>query len=311
MSPVQSAMTPGVPRVVFLDVEDDLHQIRADVGDLREDAAGDPERRRAERLADGEADEAGPGVVAWNEQEDAEHDQQLDADEQHADAHAGTERNRVDRERASLEPGERRARVGEGVHADAEPGDAVAAGDANQAEEEDDCDLEWRKTVHEGAGHRVNVRGKPAEVDGADDADEDPQDQDELSLGDEVGFAGLVNQLRDLAHRAVHRKIAQLHEDHHPERQTEYADPQACHEQRPAVDPVEAHLAKIGQHQVGFSARRVCGRRRRRAGGCAKAEAATSDSISTATEILNAPTQHERKLSNIALLKTQIGRSGC
>ena len=47
--------------------------------------------------------------------------------------------------------------------------------------------------------------------------------------------------------------------------------------------PVEAHLAEIGQHQVRFSARRVCGRRRRR-GGCAKADAATSDSISTATD---------------------------
>ena len=53
-----------VARIVFLDVEDDLHQVGADVGDLGEDAAGDAQRRRAERLADGEADEAGPGVVA-------------------------------------------------------------------------------------------------------------------------------------------------------------------------------------------------------------------------------------------------------
>ena len=58
MSPVQSAMTPGIARVVFLDVEDDLHQVGADVGDLGEDAAGDAQRRRAERLADGEPDEA-------------------------------------------------------------------------------------------------------------------------------------------------------------------------------------------------------------------------------------------------------------
>ena len=48
----------GVTRVVFLDLEDDLHEVGADVGDLREDAAGDAERRGAERLADGEADEA-------------------------------------------------------------------------------------------------------------------------------------------------------------------------------------------------------------------------------------------------------------
>ena len=77
-----------VARVVFLDVEDDLHQVRPDVGDLGEDAAGDAQRRRAERLADGEADEARPGVVARDEQQDAQHHEQLDADEQHPDAHA-------------------------------------------------------------------------------------------------------------------------------------------------------------------------------------------------------------------------------
>ena len=47
-----------VARVVFLDLEDDLHQVGADVGDLGEDAAGDAQRGRAQRLADGEADEA-------------------------------------------------------------------------------------------------------------------------------------------------------------------------------------------------------------------------------------------------------------
>ena len=34
-----------------------------------------------------------PGVVARDEEQDAEHDEQLDADEQHADAHAGAQRN--------------------------------------------------------------------------------------------------------------------------------------------------------------------------------------------------------------------------
>ena len=63
----------GVARVVFLDVEDDLHQVGADVGDLGEDAAGDAQRRGAERLADGEADEARAGVVQRHEEEDDEH----------------------------------------------------------------------------------------------------------------------------------------------------------------------------------------------------------------------------------------------
>ena len=71
-----------------------------------------------------------------------QHQQQLDADEQHADAHAGAQRDRVDRERLAAQAGERRARVGERVDADAEPRDAVAAGDADQAEEQDDDDPE-------------------------------------------------------------------------------------------------------------------------------------------------------------------------
>ena len=76
-------------------LEDDLHQVGADVGDLGEDAAGDAQRRGAERLADGEADEAGAGEVAGDEEQDAEHDEQLDADQQHADAHAGLQRDGV------------------------------------------------------------------------------------------------------------------------------------------------------------------------------------------------------------------------
>ena len=53
----------GVARVVFRQFEDDLHQVGPDVGDLGEDAAADAQRRGAERLTDGEADEARPGQV--------------------------------------------------------------------------------------------------------------------------------------------------------------------------------------------------------------------------------------------------------
>ena len=128
----------GVARIVFLDLEDDLHQVGADVGDLGEDAAGDTQCSRAQRFADGEADEAGAGVVAGDEEQNEEHDQQLNADQHHADAHAGFERNLVDRERLAAQSGEGGARVGEGVDADAEPGHAVAAGDADQAEHQND-----------------------------------------------------------------------------------------------------------------------------------------------------------------------------
>ena len=54
----------GVAGVVFLDVEDDLHQVGADVGDLGEDSTGDAEGGGAERFTDGEAEEAGSGQIA-------------------------------------------------------------------------------------------------------------------------------------------------------------------------------------------------------------------------------------------------------
>ena len=45
------------------------------------------------------------------------------------------------------------------------------------------------------------------------DGDEDLEDREELPLRDQIGLAGLVNQLRDLAHRPVHRQVLQLVQD--------------------------------------------------------------------------------------------------
>ena len=66
----------GIAGVVFLDLEDDLHEVGADIGDLGEDAAGDAQRRGAQRFADGEADEAGARVVSGNEEKNEQHHQQ-------------------------------------------------------------------------------------------------------------------------------------------------------------------------------------------------------------------------------------------
>ncbi len=44
-----------VAGVVFFDVEDDLHEVGADVGDLGEDTARDPQGGSTQRLADGES----------------------------------------------------------------------------------------------------------------------------------------------------------------------------------------------------------------------------------------------------------------
>ncbi len=243
----------GIPRVVFLDVEDDLHQVRADVRNLGEDTAGDPQGRRAERFTDGEADEARTGVVARDEQQDAQHHEQLDADEEHADAHAGAQRDRVDRIRHALEAGERGARVGEGVDADPEPGDAVTAADPDQAEEKNDGDLDGVHVLQD------------AEVEHHDDADERFENEDELALGHQIGLAGLVNELGDLEHRAMHRQVLQLREDHHAERQPEQADEEPDHEQRPAVDALKRRLAEVRKYQVGLAAGVLLGDRHRAA----------------------------------------------
>src|SRR5262249_11442428 len=87
----------GIARVVFLDLEDDLHQVGADVGDLGEDTAGNPQRRRAQRFADREPDKAWTGVFTGDEEQNAEHDDQLHANQQHADTHPGFQGNVVNR----------------------------------------------------------------------------------------------------------------------------------------------------------------------------------------------------------------------
>jgi hypothetical protein len=238
---------PGVARVVFLDVEDDLHQVGPDVGDFREDAAGNPQRRRAERFADREADEARAGVLAGDEQQDAQHDQQLDADQQHADAHAGAQRDRVDRERHPAQARERGARVGEGIHPDAEPRDTVAAADPDEREQQDDRQrrrdrLPWNRV-------------EPPVVGRDDCRDERPEDQDEPPLGDEVGLTCLVDQLRHLAHRLMDRQVPQAGERRQAEQQPERTDQQTAEQQRAAVDPAELDHRQIGNDQVGLAAR--------------------------------------------------------
>ena len=238
----------GVAGVVLLDVEDDLHEVGADVGDLREDAARDPEGGRSQRLADGEADEARPGIVARDEEQDAEHQEQLDADQQHADRHPRLERDGVDGEGLAPQAGEGRARVGEGVDADAEPGDAVAAGDADQAEEQDDDDPA-----------RLEVQ-QETEVQDHDDPDEDLEQQDELALRDQVRLAGLVDQLGDLPHRLVHGHVLELPVDDEPEHQPQHADGEPQHEQGPATHAGHAGLAEVRNLEVRLASGRRGGR---------------------------------------------------
>ena len=58
---------------------------------------------------------------------------------------------------------------------------------------------------------RVHRLGQRAEVHRDDCADECPEQQQEATLPQQIGFARLVDQLRDFAHRSVHGEVAELH----------------------------------------------------------------------------------------------------
>src|ERR1044072_5179611 len=90
LSPVQSAITPGLRassslmlKTIFIR-SDPLSAILVKIPHAK---------RSAERFTDGESDDARPRVVARDEKQDAEHHQELDADEQHSDTHARAQRN--------------------------------------------------------------------------------------------------------------------------------------------------------------------------------------------------------------------------
>ena len=247
-----------IARVILLDVEDDLHQVGADVGNLREDTAGDTQRRGTKRFTDREADEARARVVAWNEEQNRQHQHELDRDQQHADAHARAERNRVARIRLAPQRGERRPRIRKGVDANAEPGNAIAAADADQAEEQDHDHFRGREVLEH------------AEVERDDRPDEHFQEQDELALRYEICLTRLVDELRDGTHRRVHRHVLEARIDDESEQQAERADEQSALEQPGARHAEERHVdggsGQVRDDEVRFATSGSLERGRRGAG---------------------------------------------
>ncbi len=94
-----------------------------------------------------------------------------------------------------------------------------------------------------------------AEVQHDDNGDEDPQEEKELALRDEVGLAGFIDQLRDFPHGAVHRQVLQPRENRHAEQQAEDANHDAKEEQFVAVDAQEGDLRKIRELEPCFARR--------------------------------------------------------
>ena len=130
-----------VARIVFLDLEDDLHQVGTDVGNLGEDAAGDTQRRSTKRFTDGETDEALASQFRRHEQQDAKHHQQFGRDQHHADRDTRLHRNRINRVRLAFERSESGTAVGQRIDPDTEPGNTERTGNTDQGEDQNQRDF--------------------------------------------------------------------------------------------------------------------------------------------------------------------------
>jgi len=172
---VQVRDDAGIARIVFLDFENDLHQVGADVGNLGKNAAGNTQRGRAERFAKCKADEAWPRIVSGDKQQDEEHHQQFDANQHHADNSC---RLRAEFDRwdtvCRARPANAVRELREGIHPDAEPGDSVASANSNQAEEQNDG--------KRGAGPLIRNGRQDAEIQDDNDSNEQPEKEKEFAL---------------------------------------------------------------------------------------------------------------------------------
>src|SRR5580704_4932400 len=154
----------------------------------------------------------------------------------------------VDGKRFAGQGCESGAGIGEGVYANAEPGYAVTAGDADEAEQENDGEGEGDGFAGDGL--------EPAEIQSDDYGDEYPQEQDELSLRDQVSFAGLVDEFGDFAHGAMNGQVLEAHVDDHAEAEAEDAEQNADEKEAVSVDGAvqEADGGKVRKFERSFAA---------------------------------------------------------
>ena len=98
---------------------------------------------------------------------------------------------------------------------------------------------------------------KKSEVEDHAGRDQHPEDGQQLALGEEVGFAGFVDAVRNLGHALMHRQRLGLQVLPDAEQGADGADDDAEHHQRVARHAAQAgelHLGQVGDFDVRFAA---------------------------------------------------------
>ena len=183
-------------------------------------------------------------MLPRHEQEDDDHHHQLERDQEQADGHARPQRDVDHVPRLAAEGGEGRACVGVGVDADAVPGHRVRSSHADDREEEDG---------EEGLGRFAPQR---QEVVRHERRDDDEQAQQEYALLDEVGLAGLKDDVGDVEHRLVGGVFADLVEQIEADAQGAGDDAGAVEQDLPgagAAELVVGAVAQVRNGQVRFA----------------------------------------------------------
>ena len=153
------------------------------------------------------------------------------------------QRDAVNRIGLAAQGSERGARIGKGIDANAEPRDTVTAGDSHETENQNNRQSD-RNRLH---------GSEPAEVHHDHDGDKNPQNQEELSLREEISFAGFVNQFGDVAHGLVNGQVFQARINSQPKAQSKDADDDAEEQKLMAVDSEKRDLGKVGELKAGFA----------------------------------------------------------
>ena len=143
-------------------------------------------------------------------------------------------------------PGKRRPRIRKGIYTNPKPRHSVTSGHSEKAEQQNDGKRNADGLIRDG---REN-----AEIQHDHDGDEDPQEKQKFALREEVGFAGLVNQLGHFAHGAVHRQVLQAAINGKSKDQSEDAKQNPNRQQLVPVHPKKRDLRKVGQFQARLAA---------------------------------------------------------